>query len=279
LIAYLLAASPGLPEHCSDQQLAEQAAVAYRHGLQTQANAFQSRQAFARAAQLYDLLRRRGIDNPALERNLGQAHLLAGDLPHAIVAFRRGLAIDPNDFDLADLLEAARDRVIYTTTGPFGRPPADDWPPWLPRPGPRTLLWWLLILHTLACIALTRWWMTRQSWLMTLASSLFSSAVFVGVCLYLDERQRQSDQTHPVVVIAADRVMLHKGNGARYPWYDASAGAWQEGSGTIPPDAPALNRGVEARLRFDKGDWVQIELTGGEIGWVRRGEVVIDCDD
>src|SRR5262249_17000404 len=114
---------------------------------------------------------------------------------------------------------------------------------------------------------------------LTVAVSTLATAVFVGIWLFQDERQRAWENDHPLVVVAADRVVLHKGNGAAYPWYDAANGTWEKSSGPRPAERAALNRGVEARLRFDKGDWVQIELTGGEIGWVRRSEVLIDADD
>jgi hypothetical protein len=45
---------------------------------------------------------------------------------------------------------------------------------------------------------------------------------------------------------------------------------------SIPPPATPLFSGVEARLRFEKGDWLQIELASGEIGWIRCKDALID---
>jgi hypothetical protein len=62
----------------------------------------------------------------------------------------------------------------------------------------------------------------------------------------------RAEGQHPLVVIADDGVLLRKGNGEAYPRrYDTP-----------------LNRGVEARLLYARGDWLQIELTSGEVGWV-----------
>ena len=47
-------------------------------------------------------------------------------------------------------------------------------------------------------------------------------------------------------------ALLRAGNGLSYP----------------PRYETPLNRGVEARLLFARGAWLQIELSGGEIGWV-----------
>jgi hypothetical protein len=55
-------------------------------------------------------------------------------------------------------------------------------------------------------------------------------------------------------------VKLRKGNGQSYPEYDY-----------------LLRPGVEGRLRFDDPrGWLQIELADGEVGWVRRADVLVD---
>jgi len=56
-------------------------------------------------------------------------------------------------------------------------------------------------------------------------------------------------------------VMLRTGNGLRYP----------------PRYETPLNRGVEARLLFTRGDWLQIEFAGGEVGWVPREYALVDA--
>jgi hypothetical protein len=56
-----------------------------------------------------------------------------------------------------------------------------------------------------------------------------------------------------VLVLTADEV-LRTGNGPSYP---------------ARLDAP-LPRGAEVRERARRGGWVQVELTGGAVGWVRE---------
>jgi hypothetical protein len=55
-------------------------------------------------------------------------------------------------------------------------------------------------------------------------------------------------------------VLLRKGDGAAYP----------------PRYETALNKGVEARRLYERRDWSQIELSGGEIGWVRSDQLLAD---
>ena len=64
-----------------------------------------------------------------------------------------------------------------------------------------------------------------------------------------------SIHTHP-----EDGVLLRKGDGQTFP----------------PRYETPVNRGVEARRLYERGGWVQIELSGGEVGWAPRGCLLID---
>lgn len=75
----------------------------------------------------------------------------------------------------------------------------------------------------------------------------------------VQEQHREQTQ-QSLVVIAEDGVLLRKGNHENFP----------------PRYETPLNRGVEAQLLFERGDWLQIQLGGGEIGWVRRTLVLRD---
>jgi hypothetical protein len=78
--------------------------------------------------------------------------------------------------------------------------------------------------------------------------------------LIVDLRGERGRGTEALVVIAEDGVLLRKGNGLAFP----------------PRYETPLNRGVEARLLFESGDWLQIELAGGEVGWVPRAYALAD---
>jgi len=81
-----------------------------------------------------------------------------------------------------------------------------------------------------------------------------------AIVFFFQMRAEKKEAEHPLVVISADRTYLHKGNHSLYPRaYDT-----------------ALNRGVEARLVQIRRDWLQIELTGGQVGWVPREKAILD---
>jgi hypothetical protein len=214
---------------------------------------------FRDAADNYDDLRRRGIRNPELFRNLGNAYLLADDLPQAILAYRRGLRLAPNDWGLRANLAYAREQVAYPA-GDFGRPPPDFLPPWMPRIGSAPCLALAVLSYLAGCVALTRWRMTRAHRPFVAGMIALGVAVlFVTVGGLLAWTENEEAQ-HPLVVLADDGVLLRSGNGLSYP---------------ARSDAP-LNRGVEARRLLDRGDWLKIELGSGERGWVRRDWVLVD---
>jgi hypothetical protein len=244
----------------SDVQILEQAEKAFQEGARLRADARKARPDFQKAARFYDELRQRGMSNPDLFRAQGNAYLLANDLPRAILAYRRGLRLAPADRELQAGLQYAREQVAYAESGGFGRPPLEHRPPWLPHALPQLRLSFAVFLYMLAWIALARWLMTRHGRALSAAGVAILAAAFPAASLALDDWENRREAQQPLVVIAKDGVLLRRGNGVAYP----------------PCSQTPLNRGVEARLLFAKGDWLQIELAGGEVGWVPRASALLD---
>ena len=206
----------------------------------------QARRHFIAAGNDFDRARRHQ-QSPALCRNLGDARFLAGQLPQAIVAFHQGLRLAPDDAVLREHLEYARGRVEYP---PGARPPTDVWPAWASA---NLLLGTALLAHALGWLA---WLKRRHGWMwlsFTLAGLL---AAAWGI------KQARDQRTDPCAVIAKDDVPLRRGNGDVYPAH---------------PEAPALARGVEASLLARRGDWLQIRLHTGQIGWVHYGAALVEA--
>ncbi len=258
LIAFLAV----VPADLSDADLAGQAESAFREGVRLRDDAAQARPHFAGAAADYEELVGRGRSSPSLYRNLARAYLLAGDLPQAILTCRRGLRLAPGDGALRGDLDAFREQVVFPQYSNLGRQPEEVSPPWW--------AWWrhftagtLAVLafglYVPACLCLARWLMTRRAGLVLAAGLCLSAAVGLGVLAGI-QASRERAAAGPLVVIAADGVLLRRGDGLTYP----------------PRYDTPVNRGVEARLLFARGDWLQIELAAGEVGWVPRGLVLLD---
>jgi hypothetical protein len=102
--------------------------------------------------------------------------------------------------------------------------------------------------------------MTRRARLLGAAFGAFAAAALLTAGLIGEERRSEQLLRRPVVVIADDGVLVRSGNGLAYP---------------ARYETP-LNRGTEARLLFVRGEWLQIELSGGQVGWVPRVYAVFD---
>src|SRR5262249_12818103 len=102
-----------------------------------------------------------------------------------------------------------------------------------------------------ACLTLAA--MQRRGWWGTGGVVLLLGAIGAGVAA-----ARQRAPVGPLVVVAREGVPLRKGDGESFPpWHDAR-----------------LGRGVEGTLLRRPDDWLQVELAGGEAGWVHARDVV-----
>jgi hypothetical protein len=263
LLTGLFVATGGPPiatEDVADTDLLRQAQASFAEGVRQRDDADQARPLFRRSAELFEELRRHGAANPALFRDQGNACLFADDLPGAILSYRRGLRLAPNDGAMQQLLADAREQVVYPQPGTFARPPAEFRPPWLPRLPLLAGLLLAWVFYTLGWLGLARWWMLRRGRFLSLGLAALAVTVFLVLGVVVEEMQERDAEARPLVVIADDGVLLRKGNGMTYPRRH---------------EMP-VNRGVEARLLFERPGWVQIELSGGETGWVPRAYVLID---
>jgi hypothetical protein len=257
----LLVVVAGAPDKAlSDPALLEQAEAAFRAGVAHREQPDAARSQFRQAASGYEELRRRGAANVDLYRNQGNAYLLAGDLPQAILAYRRGLPRNPADSFLRADLAYARSQVADSGSGGLGRPAVDNRPPWLPYLSLRPRLFFFLCSYSVGWLGIVRWWMVRRTAPLTLGMIAFGLAALVATSIGMEVWSKHQEVLHPLVVVAADDLPLRKGDGILYPSHYQAA----------------LHRGVEARLRFERGDWLQIELAGGQVGWIPRSAALVD---
>jgi hypothetical protein len=257
-LSLLVAAEVNAP---GDEALQAEAESRFRAGLALQDDPEKARSCFLESAEFYKALRQHRADNAALNRNIGNAYLLGGDLPRAILAYRRGVSHAPSDRRLQECLAFARSQVAYATSDAIGHAPSESRPPWLPRLATSWYITLALSAYSVGWLAAARWWMLRHGQALTVALMSFTAAAVLIAGLVAEELRDRDLVERPVVVIAEDGVLLRSGNGLRYP----------------PRFETPLNRGVEARLLFTRGDWLQIELGGGEVGWVPSEYALIDA--
>jgi len=262
LLALLPAAFQEVP---SEQELLVRALAAIAEAKEHANDPTETRAAYIKAAECYEQLHERGCRNTDLYRNLGNAYYLGGKLPEAIFAYRRGRALDPDDRGSRESLDYARSQIDFSRAL-AARPPADDWPPWLPRWTPRLRL--LLGAGLLAAfwITLTRYRMTQHGIHIVTGGLAIIAGLFLLVSVPVEHYFHQRELDKPLVVVRHDGVDLRTGDGDAYPPRDGF---------------PALRGGTEAELLAEKSDirgnvWLRIQLAGGDTGWIREADALVD---
>jgi hypothetical protein len=243
----------------ADQQRAESARRDFREGIDRLRSVAESRRLFGQAAQGFQELHKQGVRSPALYRALGNAEALAGRLPQAIWAYHCGLQLDANDRALRTHLDYARSLINYPA-GSRGRPGADIWPLWLHRPTSGQWLALALAAYGLTWIAGGWWYVQRRTLSLVVTLGFFTVAVAAGSGHLLAAGQAEYDRDHPLVIVAAERTTLHKGNGTSYPLHD---------------DMPRLPPGLEARRLHQRGGWLHVQVSTGELGWLPADRVLV----
>ncbi len=251
---------PIVPTDASELELAGRAETAFQDGLKLRAKGEHGRAEFQTAAGCYEELRRRGVENASLERSLGNAYFLADDVPHALLCYRRGSRLAPLDPTLRRCLAEARAQVVYPDNTAFGRPAVVQGRVLLPGWLNNTLLVLAVLLYGLGCATGTRYWMVRRFRYLAGSAVAIMGAGLLAWLLAQSARGVGTANGYPLVVVAEDGVLLRKGDGLTFP----------------PRYDVVVNRGVEARLLFERAGWAQIELGGGEVGWVPREYVLVD---
>jgi hypothetical protein len=262
LLAVLLLAfaSPVFASSASDALATAEREFA--EGVELRNDSAKARPAFARAAESYDALWNGGYRTPELALNRARAHRLAGNLPKCIAALHAGLAVARFSRPLRIELEDARAAVQFPLDGDLA---AQCRPKPLRGIGTRMSpadAWFLAgFLWLLACACVARFAMARSVLWLAFAGLFVAGLLLLGGFWLQDARQRERDESLPLLVLTDD-AMLRKGNAEAFP----------------PRVEPALPRGTEVRELARRGRWVQVQLPGGPIGWVPE-KAVIGCGE
>jgi hypothetical protein len=242
----------------NNEQLCADAEAAFKRGVEQKEVLLVARKHFVEATDLYLELHRRGVRTPALYLNLGNAATLADRWPEAIWAYHMGLKLDPNDAALPRHLAFVRGKVIYPPAGQ-GRPEADTWPTWLHRPSIAAYYCTAAAAYLVACLAAAGVFLWRSPRLVLVL--IVFTLVALGAIISIESlwREAQIDRDTPLVVVAHN-TQLHRGNAASYPQHAV---------------LPTLPRGMEVRQQHRRGDWLQVRLTTGEVGWIHASAALI----
>ena len=260
MIACIVIALPSFAQASAptDDEICARAGAAFQRGVAHKTRILEAPKYFSEATDLYLELHRRGVRSPALYLNLGNAGVLANRWPLAVWAYHAGLQLDPNDGALREHLAFARARVNYPPAGQ-GRLDAESWPTWLHRPTMYEFSIIGILSYILAWLAATGAFLLRKPRLLLVTLGMVVLLLAAGFGGWYELHQIETDRQTPLVILTAN-AEFYRGNGVGYPQH---------------PVLPVLPRGLEVRQLHRRGQWLQVRLTTGEVGWVPMGSVLV----
>lgn len=207
--------------------------------------------AYQQAIAGYEQLLASGLQNAKLQYNLGNAYFRVRDLGRAILAYRRGLRLEPGNRQIQANLSYARSQRVDQIEVPTKRTVWSQiffWQDALSVSAQWTLA---LVGYSLAwgcALALRFWRHPALRW--GLAASALGGGL-LAASAWLLTVQHTATQAG---VIVAEEVAVRKGNGESY---------------TLQLPQP-LHAGTEFIVLEVRGSWLAIQLDNGTNGWIRR---------
>ena len=250
--ALLAAGVHGIARAAEPEELVEEGVETYTRALHTEQRDARLA-AFHRAEQLFARIVEGGVRNPDLYTNLGNAALQAERLGSAVLAYRRALALDPDQPRALQNLQHARALL----------------PDWVPRPESAGLLdtfffWHRTLLRT-----------TRNG---AAAVSFALAALLVAASIRLGQSALRNAAILPglawVALLAS--VLLDPVEGRRHE--AVIVGEETAARSADSPLAPAtfpdpLPGGVEVTILEERPPWARVRLANGRDAWVTEASV------
>lgn len=205
---------------------------------------------YSDAATTYGILEQSGQKSAALYFNWGNALFKSGQIGRAIAAYRQAQALAPRDPDIRANLEFARKQ----RQGPaFTEKMSRQWLQKL-TPNEWATLAGLSVWIFFGALALLQW---RPALIRGAKPSLtILGAATLTLCVLAVEALRQS-RGEPVAIVTVADAAVRNG--------------WAEES----PTAFTVHDGAELAVRDRKNDWLQVEVDGGQSGWIKKDQVAL----
>lgn len=213
---------------------------------------------FTKAAELYQSLADEDYQSADLYLNLGNAYYKSGEVAKAILNYERGLLIAPGDADLKTNLEIAHLKTVDRIE-PVGEIFLSRW-----MDSVRNLYssnQWAVIaivsfILLLGCFAL--YFIGGKVWMKKVA--FFSALLLIVLTIFAN------------VASAEQKVRFVERNSAIIFAKSVTAKSTPSESGT---DLFVLHEGTKVKVRTKVGNWNEVELSDGNVGWIPTDKLEI----
>jgi tetratricopeptide (TPR) repeat protein len=231
------------------------------HGLTAQeavkeAETAYAQENYAQAIELYESVLKNFGDSYEIYYNLGNAYYKAGKIAPAILNYERALLIHPSDKDVRFNLEIARLRTIdkieplgewfltkwiRTVQNLFG---VDTW-------AGIGIIGFILFIGCLILFFFAKWMRLRKT-----GFYLGIGLLFIVICsnLFAWEQKKALVERNGAIIFAPTVTVKSS----------------PDASGT---DLFVLHEGVKIRIKSSIGEWNEIELEDGSVGWIHRKDI------
>jgi tetratricopeptide (TPR) repeat protein len=211
---------------------------------------------FAGARDAYELILSNGYESGTLYYNLGNAYFKLGNIPKAILNYERGARLLPDDEDLKFNLEMAR---LMTIDKVEPLPRLFVWDYWDGIKGwfsPDGILWtawaaYVLVFSALSLVVISASYAMRKSALVAAAASGLAFLILLVIAV-----GRFSDLSREDMAIVVSELVNVKNS-----------------PDVKSTDAFVLHGGSKVQVTDRVGEWIEIRLSDGKVGWMESGAV------
>ena len=223
------------------------------------AEALYQEQRYDEAAGVYQSMRALGIEDAALDYNLGNAYFKAGRLGLSVLSYERALVLAPSDEDVRTNLLYANELVADAVEE---------------APLPLAVRWAVDVYRSL-----------QPNFLAILLSIAFVlGGAALTLVLYDAWRQPQWGRSSAIVVVVICATLALASGGALASKVNAAANRVEailltenayvrSGPGDANPRLAEIHEGLKVRVISEREGWYQVTLANGLTGWLRESEL------
>jgi len=232
---------------------ADESAAGGPAGMLMQGNALYQEGKYAEALEAYKQVEASGYENGPLYYNMGNCHYKLQNIGYAVLYYERALKLLPGDEEVRFNLDLANLQVVDKIT-PLPEFILFRITRFATHLLPLKALSWATAGLYIAFMALLSLWVLsrrRGARIVSFRLGVFFGIVFAVFLFTLAGRMVQ-DRKDVEAVVLADKV-------------DAMSAPGGEGIEVF-----SLHEGTKVRIDNTSGEWVEIALADGKVGWVQR---------